>query len=189
MSAACARHHHLRVVARATDLPEVPDGVVHVDGPPTDKDLIHETLEGCDAVVSAIEFEQWHDPTSYAVILRHTLAAMRDLGIRRIVALSTAALKLPGDHGWQAAVGGWWVRTYNRNILAAKRREWDVLRSSELDWSAYRAVKLIHGAVRPLQLHPDELHGSFWVQREAMAELLLDQLEDERFIRKSVLVG
>ncbi|MER3417885.1 MAG: hypothetical protein C4343_01955 [Chloroflexota bacterium] len=120
--------------------------------------------------------------------MRNLVAAMTDVGLSRLVALSGAAVDVPGDA--KPAIDrvlSRFVRLVARHVVGAKQREFAVFAASDLAWTALRPPIVTDGEARGYQLS-GRLRPFARVTRADVARALVDQLVDRSFIRAAPFV-
>ncbi len=114
------------VVAPVRQLPAEPfdEGVQPVIVDLRDRGEVASTLKGSDAVVSAVGPIARVTTTEVSDVLRTVVDAMTDVGLRRIVIAANAKVltddEVTGDYA---------------NVAAEHRRDAEILRASDLDWT------------------------------------------------------
>lgn len=110
------------------------------------------------------------------------VAAMDAYGVRRLVALSGAAVDVPGDRKPLVdRLASSVVRRLARHVVAAKQREYLALASSSLDWTALRPPLVGDGGTKGYRLDL-RLQPGARVTRADVAQALVDQLTDRQFL-------
>lgn len=109
---------------------------------------------------------------------RILVEAMRSHGVRRLIALSGAAIGIPGERKplsglLMSAI----VRVAARSVYLAKLREYEIFSRSDLDWTLVRPPRVVDGPPTGLVVIGDSLASSQVTQgdiADAMLRLLLD---------------
>jgi putative NADH-flavin reductase len=184
--ALAAGHQVSALSRRAATLPVRP-GLVVVEGDAADQRALARLLAGADAVVSCVG-----GTGDLAAIMAGLLDAMRAARIRRLVAVSGAGISVDGErkplrHRLLSAV----VRSLAAKAVAAKQAEYDVLSASEdIDWVTLRPPRVVDGSpsgkARP---SVDASDMAFRVSRGDVAALMLEELTDDRFLRRPVYIA
>ena len=69
--------------------------------------------------------------------MRNVTAAMEAAGVDRLIALSGAAVDLPGDRKpLLDRLASVLVRPFARHVVSAKQREYEIFSAAGLDWTA-----------------------------------------------------
>lgn len=170
--------------------PSSEPGVRSVVGDIRAQDVMRQALYGADAVIAAVGPRGNHPAEVVALEqgMRNLVTVATELGVKRLVVLSGAAVDVPGDRKpmldrLASAV----VRRAAKHVVEAKQREFEVVSASELDWTALRPPLVSDGPARgyclDLQLRPGAR-----VTREDVAQALVDQVVDGTFLRRAPFV-
>ena len=118
------RGHDVVAPVRQLPVEAFDDGVQPVVVDLLDRGAVASTLEGSDAVVSAIGPVARVTTTEVSDVLRTVIEAIADVGLHRIVVAANAKVltddEVTGDYA---------------NVAAEHRRDAEILRSSALDWT------------------------------------------------------
>jgi putative NADH-flavin reductase len=183
---ALARGHRVTAFVRS------PDKVAHRDeqlavaaGDPRDATALAAAAAGHDAVVSALGPRTRHDHVLMPACARSIVAAARDVGVDRVLIVSTALL-FPGL-GLPGAFFGWLLR----GALRGAREAEELLADSDLTWTIARPVRLTNA---PLSQQYRVANGQLPakarpVARADVAHFLLDALEKAEHRRAIVGVA
>jgi len=113
---------------------------------------------------------------------------MADEGIARLVTLSGAGIRVPGDRkSWVDRVASRVAGRLARHVVGAKQREFGVFSRSSLIWTALRPALVTDGPARGYRLSLDLTPGAR-VTRADVADALVNQLEDRQFLRAAPFV-
>lgn len=155
-----------------------------------DARAVHEVIVGVDAVIAAVgpRTNSSEDEASLETGMRNIVAAMDAAGVRRLIALSGAAVEVPGDRKPLVdRLASGLVRRLARHIVAAKQREYAVFAASNLEWTALRPPLVTDGAPKGYRLDL-QLRPGARVTRADVAQALVGQLVDRRFVRAAPFV-
>jgi putative NADH-flavin reductase len=149
------------------------------------------SIDGADAVVSAVGSRQGRRPT---VVCQTTMAsimsAMHDVGCRRVLAISASAA-FPGGDLLSRLVIKPILRRLLRHPPADLVAMEQIVTSSLLDWTVVRAPRLTQG--RPTGSLRQCVEGTvpfgFTARRADVARFLLDHLLDSRTYRRVISVA
>ena len=162
-------------------------GLTIVQGDVTDAAAVGRAVAGQDAVLSAL------GPRGggYGVLpggVQNIVAAMGQAGVRRLIHVSSFGV---GDSlaqmGWVAR--GIVVPLFLRKALDEKEIEEGIIRASNLDWIIARPGGLEDGprtGVYRCITDPNEKVGQPRIARSDVADFMLQNLVDERFVRRAV---
>lgn len=140
--------HVVRAFTRSPDRVRVDSRVAPAIGDLADPASIRAAIEGAHAVIWAVgaTSNAPDQPPLFEAAARSVVAAMQASGVRRLVALSGAAITLPGE---RKPAGGRLMSAFvsiaARHVVEAKRREATVFSGSDLDWTLVRPPRVIPG--------------------------------------------
>lgn len=155
-----------------------------------DERAVRDAVHGVDAVIAAL------GPRSNTLAAERALeagmgnivTAMQAEGVLRLVALSGAAIEVPGDHKPLIdRIASRIVRRFARHIVGAKQREYEIFAASRLEWTALRPPLVIDGEAKGYRLDRRLMPGAR-VTRSDVAQALIDQLLHPRFLRDAPFV-
>ena len=188
-AAMAAGHDVVAYVRRSPDTP-FPAGVTTIVGALDDAAALQAAIGGSDAVIAAVG-PRSNEPAAADALadgMRVLVTAMETAHVRRLVALSGAAVDVPGDHKpWLDRVASRVVRLVTRHVVEAKQREYDIFSASTLEWTALRPAIVTDGEARGYRLS-EELKPGARVTRTDVAHALVDSLADDVFARRAPFV-
>jgi len=165
-----------------------------VEGNPYEPGEIARAIEGCDAVLSALNVSRNSDnPLSSLRAPRdlmsrsvgHALDAMSKHGVRRIAVISSIGI---GDSKprMPAIVRGIMALTNIRHAMRDHERQEQLLRDSDLDWTIVRPA-LLHdgdpGELRVATTLAEPIGGK--TSRRTVARFLVQVIEDSSYIHQA----
>ena len=155
-----------------------------------DADAVADAVRGQDAVVSALGVRTSFFPRG---LMQRSLAnivpAMEAAGVKRFVLMSAFGV---GESKKDAPVGPRLMyHTLLACIFADKRAAEESLRRSELDWTIVYPVLLTNGprSVRYRAAERLELRGFPSISRADVADFMLRELVERRFVRRTVVLS
>ncbi|MBA2720497.1 MAG: NAD(P)H-binding protein [Chloroflexi bacterium] len=187
---ALADGHDVVALVRETSRLERREGLAVVTGSIGDVTVIRGALEGSSAVIAAVgpRSNTAEDELALEVGMRNLTAAMEVAGVHRLIALSGAAVAVPGDRKpLLDQLASVLVRRFARHVVGAKQREYEVFSATALDWTALRPPLVIDGPPKGYRL-AGQLKFGARVSRADVAQALVDQLADTRFGRAAPFV-
>lgn len=145
---------------------------------------VEAAISGADAVVEGV--------ASYAEGTKTIVTAMQNLGVKRLIAVSTYSAGDPND-GFHL---GFKVAVYLLSIIIANpvrnvRRAAQVIRASDLDWTLLRVLglsdkpptnRIVYGYLGKQKL-------GFSITRGDMARAILDQLTDTTHLHRAPAIS
>ena len=168
-----------------------------ITGDVTDPAATAEVIRGADAVISALgprDLQTGLEVHSSAAL--HLSRQMPKEGISRYVSVSGASLSVPTD---RFSIRGKFFSTaafvftkkdkHLSLLLADKRREYEILKESSLDWTMVRPPWIVPGEyIRDANITPFTLQGSK-VRVGELAKALVDLAMTEKFKRQAVFIN
>ncbi len=180
---ALERGHTVRALARdpAALTPFAGTGLEVVPGDATDAAAVDRLVAGTDAVLSALGHRRDTSGDVLATAARHTVAAMRAHGARRLVVLTGAGVPAEGDRPKPVdRVFAVLLGLVQRGLLADSKAMVDVVRSSGLEWVVVRGPRLTDGPpTGDVYVGPVGPDSGVKVARADVAAVMLDQLGPE----------
>ncbi len=156
----------------------------------TDADAVNRAVAGADAVVWAVGATR-NTADQVAVFeagARNLVLAMEAHGVRRLVALSGAAITLDGE---RKPLGGrvmeLIVKVAARHVYESKLREFRVFTAADVDWTLVRPPRVNEGEPTGSMALGLALGGSAVTQGD-VGEALAGQVEDRTYLRKAPFV-
>ena len=173
------------------------EGVTVIQGTPTEIKDIRKAIQGCDAVVSALNNPRKSDglwskvinpPTLMTDCMRNVITVMQEGDIRRIVVETAAGagdsyIKMPLFMKWM-------IRYTNLQVVYADHDgQENLLINSDLDWTIVRPVGLNNKEEEmKLAVGSHDKHSAF-VSRKAVAKFMVDCLVRDEYIRKAPIIS
>lgn len=170
--------------------------VVH--GLPTHLADVRRAMQGCDFVISTLSalsetdsfsLKRMTPPHTLKTTMGHTITVMNELGLRRIVTLSSIGA---GD---SKPLAPWYMRlmirfTNFKLVFADHDAQETLLRQSNLDWVIARPVALNDkqlGGI--LRVRYGQTPSPFTISRQQLARFMVDALTSNDFIGKAPLLA
>ena len=188
-NALAAGHEVVVLTRRAVSQPDA-IGVQTVNGDIADPDAVRRAVSGSAAVIAALgpRTNSLTDELGLERGMGNLVAAMKAAGVTRLIALSGAAINVPGDtKPIVDRVASRIVRLAARHMVGAKQREFEVFSASDLAWTALRPALVTDGPARGYRLS-EQLRPGARVTRADVAAALVDQIADASFLRKAPFV-
>ena|SRR6267378_1839991 len=157
-----------------------------VSGDARNPEDVRPAVHGQDAIVSIVSTEGVGPTTVMSDVMRAEVAAMREEGVRRLVAVSVSAIE--GRRPWILInLVRWMLRKPYSDFGRMER----LVRESGLDWTIVRPPRLTNGRatgrVRAVAGVKELPHGPYSITRADLAATLLD-LAESRDHRGEVLL-
>jgi putative NADH-flavin reductase len=158
---------------------------------PRDRAALEDGLALADAAVFALGSDRLGATTLYSESTAALIAAMRNCGLRRLVAVTGVGAGETRGHG-----GFLYDRIvfplFTRRIYADKERQEDLIARSGLDWTIVRPAPFTRGAqVGPIEVHTEVTPGLVLrrVTRSDVAAFLCDCVETGAHIGERPFIG
>ena len=190
MTEALARGHDLILLSRRPPTAPRIEHAATIIGDLADPDALRRAVTGSAAVIVAVgpRTNTLEDELALELGMRNLVAAMEAQGVSRLIALSGAAVDVPGDAKPVIdRVASRIVRLAARHVVGAKQREFDVFSASGLAWTALRPPIVTDGAPRGYRLS-ERLSPGARVTRADVAAAMVAQLDDHSFVRRAPFV-
>ena len=190
---ALANGHQVKTLVRDPEkLGVYKERVEYVSGDVSQSDKLEKTVVGADVVVSTLPpIENGKDPDKSAKVMENLVAILERNGIKRFIHLGGAVHGGGTNENW--TLGRRLLKMYLnivcKPVLIAKQLEWEVLRSSNLDWTLVRPPRIMKE--KPIgHLAADEKNlASVQVNVEDLVDFLLTQIDSQEWIEKAPLVA
>jgi putative NADH-flavin reductase len=173
------------------------DRVRVVQGSVFDAAVVRETIAGADLVMSALGARSLKKEDVLERGVPLIVAAMREAGVRRIIALGSAGA-LPDSLDKQPAWRRWVVQNivYNtvlKNAVASQVSQWKTLSASELDFTMVMPPMLANSPGRGLarvRVDGEGLprYGSR-ISRVDVADFMMEQVGSSEWVGKGVYIA
>ncbi len=174
------------------------DHLTIIQGQPTNLADVRRAMQGCDVVISTLaalsesevlSFKKIPAPHVLETTMRHTIAVMGELGLKRIVTLSSIGASE------SRPLAPWYMRlmirlTKFKLVFADHAGQEALLRHSNLDWTIARPVALNNNAeTGQLVVGYDATPSPFKMSRRQLAEFMVNCLSSDEFVRKAPLLA
>ncbi len=157
-----------------------------------DDHALRDLLQGADAVISTLgaRTNTADQPAVFADALTRLTAAMSAHGPRRLVAISGAATRLPGDGPQLSrAIVGAILRTVARHVVAAKEAEAAVITATDLAWTLARPPRIVDGEPTGNILVDTTRTPGSRITRGDVARFLLDAATGDAHVGEAPLIA
>jgi putative NADH-flavin reductase len=191
VNGATARGHPVTAFVRDPAKQRSGRPVTVVQGDVADPDAVSQAVSGQDAVLCALGAATplRRDPTLVAG-MRHIIEVMTESGVRRLVYLSF--LGVPAGRHQLSPLGCYVMApVVLRNVAADHAEKERIVQASTLDWTIVRPPRLTGRPRTGAYRCGDDISARQIVPRISRAELadfMLDQLDDRRFLHRTPAV-
>nr|WP_294941751.1 SDR family oxidoreductase [uncultured Mucilaginibacter sp.] len=149
-------------------------------------------LQGQDAVISCLGVPKIQETTLYSAGIRNIVQSMQEVGLDRILCISSGALDIPPGSSFimRFLLKNVLQRIY-KPIYTDMRLMEDTLKASGLNWTIVRAPKLTDGKNkgRNRNITGQPLKGIPQISRADLAGYLLEHLDDLSVFKQTVDVA
>ncbi len=186
------------LVRNPTKLTVQSDNLTVIRGLPTSLDAVRNAMRGCDMVIStlsalsdseAFSLKNIPAPHTLETTMRNTITGMNELGLKRIVTLSSIGA---GDSRPYAP---WFMRlmirlTNFKITFADHDAQESLLTKSGLDWVIARPVALNNNEeTKVLTVSYDKTPSPFSISRKRLALFIVDCLATDEFVHQAPLLS
>ena len=178
---------------RPTSFPVEHPGLRVAGGDATDPGVVRDALDGCDAAISVIGSAYTCRPvTVYSRSASALVEAMHETRCRRLVAVTSSGVTPLARRHDLAPAGRTFHRlarrTFGRTVYDDMERMEAVVTASALDWTIVRPPGLTDEPGTGYATAEDVVEGAYCA-RDDLAAMLLDQLDDARYLRRVAAVA
>ena len=164
-----------------------------IGGDATDPGVVDAAVAACDAVVSVIGTRFTRHPVEvYSASARLVVAAMQRHGQRRFLAVTSSGLtptsERPDPSLLDRVTHPLFRTTFGRTVYDDMERMEAVVSASGLDWTIVRPPGLTDEPGTGYAAAEHWIDGGYCA-RDDLATMLLDQLDDGRFVRRIAAVS
>lgn len=181
---ALARGHNVTTFGRSPFAGGDKAKVLSISGNPMSETDLADALSGHDAVLSVLGTRGLGATSVLEDSSRATISAMRNAGVRRLVILSSALLD---SH--IGLVNRIVSRTILRHFSSDQRAMEQLVTASNLDWTVLRPARMTGSAPSgppTLTLGEPPDAAGMQISKEEVARVMLDTVENRRYIRELV---
>ncbi len=187
-AALAAGHEVVAGTRHPTDFPEHPSLTIqHCDA--TDEHDVRRLVARCDAVVSLIGHVR-HSPFDLQIqSMQIIISVMESLGVQRLISLTGTGVRFPNDHiSLLDKILNGTLGLVDPSRIQDGRSHVELIKSTDLDWTIIRVLKLRNGPAGPFRLRP---HGpaKLLTARKEVAKAILRCLEDDKHVRQAPIIG
>ncbi|MFT3793172.1 NAD(P)-dependent oxidoreductase [Flavobacterium sp.] len=154
-------------------------------------DDVKSLLQNCGAIISTLGLGQPHSEKNiFSTATGHILKAMEQLGIKRYIVITGLNVDTPFDHkGTHTQQGTDWMKMHFPETTADKQKEYELLSSSQLDWTLVRLPLIEQTLLRnETNVSLEDCPGEK-ISATDLAVFLIEQLQSGTYIRKSPFIA
>jgi putative NADH-flavin reductase len=191
---AIAAGYQVKTLARNPEkLEEIKDEIEIIKGSVFESSSIEAAIEGAEVVLSAIgpPTRKPFDPYQYETAMKDIVRIMDRKGIKRYIHIGGA-----GHQGGENEVWNFhrkflklFLNLFGKKILIAKHLEWEVLKSSDLDWTLVRPPRIANETASGNISADEKILKSLRISVNDLTDFILQQITSKEWIRKAPLVS
>lgn len=184
--------HHVRALVRdPTKVTRQDDRLTLIHGNVRDAAAVARAIEGSDAVLSALGPTRNAPDMDVSTGMAHVLTAMEAHGVRRLVVVTGAGVRVKGDRPRAFdRLMGLALRLAAKHVLADSQRAVERVHASDRDWTVVRVPMLTDGpATGTLRVGMVGQGTGPRLARADLAAFLLEQVVDASHVRASPAVS
>ena len=187
--------HALTCLVRNPTDAKLPAQVIQVQGDVRDVDAVARAIAGSDAILSAVGSRSLRERGLLDSASANMLAGMKGHGVRRLIVLGAAGAGLRALDSNQSALTrvafAIVARTLLRHPFQDQEAQERRLQASEVDYTIVRPPRLTNGPYTGrYRIEADTLPpAAKSTARADVADFMLKQLSDGRFVRRGVYIA
>jgi putative NADH-flavin reductase len=171
------------------------DRVRVVEGNAFNPAAVQQTIEAANVVLSALGARSWRKEDVLERAVPLIVAAMRQAGVKRIIALGSAGAtddslkKQPAFARWIAE--NIIYKTFLKWPVVSQKAQWKTLSTSGLDWTMVMPPKLENGKARGnLKVDGEALpRNALHISRADVADFMMQQIGNPQWVGKGVYIA
>ena len=189
VKAALLAGHTIRAGSFTPGQLEPHPSLVEVKCDATNEEDLKNLIAGQDAVATFIGHVKGSQPDVQTIATKKIVEVMQSSGVQRIVSLTGTGVRFPGDH---ITLTDRFLNTavsiVDPNRVKDGRDHVEVLKSSGVEWTVIRVLKLQDISPKPFSLQASGPTKAF-VCREDVAQAVLQVLEEHSFVRQAPIIA
>ena len=192
---AIAAGYQVKTLARNPEkLEEIKDKIEIIEGSVFESSSVEAAIEGAEAVLSTIGPPQTgkpFDPYQYEKAMKDIVRIMDKHGIKRYIHIGGAAHQGGENEVWNfnRKFLRFFLNLFGKQILVAKHLEWEVLKSSDLDWTLVRPPRIANETASGSISVDEKNLKNLKVSVEDLTDFILQQISSKEWIRKAPLIS
>jgi putative NADH-flavin reductase len=191
---AVADGYQVKTLARNPEkLEDISDKIEIIQGSVFDPSAVEATIDGTEAVLSTIGPPQRNpgNPELYEKAMKDIVRIMDNHGIKRYIHIGGAAHQGGENEVWNfnRKFLRLFLNLFGKQILVAKHLEWEVLKSSDLDWTLIRPPRIANEAASGSISIDEKNLKNLKVSVEELTDFILQQISSKEWIRKAPLIS
>ncbi|WP_044640519.1 NAD(P)-dependent oxidoreductase [Risungbinella massiliensis] len=182
--------YHVRMLVRNPDRYTISDERIEkVKGDAQDLASIRSLLEGCHTVVNVVG-QPKKGQSIFSTVTSHILSVMKETETNRYIAVTGGSVDAPGDKkNIINKIGAKMFHLFFPDMMIEKQKELKILLQSEANWTLVRLPFVLEGpATGKIRESLTDMPG-MTIRNTDIAEFLIDQIKDTRYIRKTPFIA
>ncbi|MFT4518093.1 MAG: hypothetical protein ACI9JM_000470 [Halioglobus sp.] len=184
---ALVQGYQIKALARTPQKLDAYRGQIEIiAGDARDRAALESLLEGSDVIVSALGPVRADGDAALGLntaASRHIVQLMPKYNIERYIAVSGAAVKVPGDK--RNSTKKWLERMISLSLadtLRDKQAEYELLSTSSVGWTLIRCPIIRAQAFEQAPLASIESPSSFTLRAGELARFILEEIENKKYV-------
>ena len=164
-------------------------GVEIIQGDVRRYESVYSLINGCSAVISTLGQTKGETPV-FSITAQNITKAMNLLYVQRYLVITSLTLDTPDDKKSRGTkFQSKMMKLIFPSIIADKQKEYEIISKSALDWTVVRLpfIKLTE-STGEIKISLTDCPGKK-ISSTDLSNFLIDQLTDERFIRKAPFIA
>jgi putative NADH-flavin reductase len=192
---AIAAGYKVKTLARNPEkLEEIKDKIDIVEGSVFESSSVEAAIEGAEAVLSTVGPPQTgkpFDPYQYEKAMKEIVRIMDKNGIKRYIHIGGAAHQGGENEVWNfnRKFLRLFLNLFGKQILVAKHLEWEVLKSSDLDWTLVRPPRIANQTASGSISVDEKNLKNLKVSVDDLTDFILQQISSKVWIRRAPLIS
>ncbi len=150
---------------------------------------VEQAVQGQDAVVSGLGPTRSSAERVMTTGATHVVEAMKKQGVDRLVWLTGAGVEAEGDEpSLLRTVMQGLLNVFSPSVFEDSARAFEVIRESDLDWTVVRVPRLKGGPAEGGYRATFKPPGPTALSRADVAAFMLEQLEDDAYVRRAPML-
>jgi putative NADH-flavin reductase len=190
---AIAAGYQVKTLARNPEkLKEIKDKIEIINGNVFESSSLEAAIEGAEGVLSTVGPPAGEpcDPSQYEKAMKDIVRIMDKNGIKRYIHIGGAGHEGGENETWNCSRKflRLFLKLFGKQILVAKQLEWEVLKSSDLDWTLIRPPRIANEAASGSISVDEKNLKNIKVSVEDLTDFILQQIISKEWIRKAPLI-
>jgi putative NADH-flavin reductase len=186
--------YQVKTLARNPEkLEEIKNKIEIITGSVFESSSVEAAIEGSEVVLSTIGPPQRNhgDPAQYEKAMKNIVSAMDKYGIKRYIHIGGAAHQGGENEVWNfnRKFLRLFLNLFGKQILVAKHLEWEVLKTSDLDWTLVRPPRITDVEASGNIVADERRLESLKISVGDLTDFILEQITSKDWIRRAPLVS